>query len=137
MIRKTEYMTFFLSGGVIYNLLELLWRGYSHWSMTIAGGLCCIIIHFINQKWIKKNIFFRCLIGCAVITAVEFAIGIIVNRILMLNVWDYSNMSFNVLGQICPVFSLLWFVLSFPICYFSNVIRYFFDSIETREKQTI
>jgi len=130
-------MTFFLSGGVIYNLLELLWRGYSHWSMTIAGGLCCIIIHFINQKWIKKNIFFRCLIGCAVITAVEFAIGIIVNRILMLNVWDYSNMSFNVLGQICPVFSLLWFVLSFPICYFSNVIRYFFDSIETREKQTI
>jgi uncharacterized membrane protein len=25
-----------------------------------------------------------------------------------MNVWDYSDMPFNLLGQICPSFSLLW-----------------------------
>jgi uncharacterized membrane protein len=28
--------------------------------------------------------------------------------------WDYSTLPFNILGQICLPFSLIWIVLSFP-----------------------
>ena len=38
----------------------------------------------------------------------------IVNIILQWNVWDYSNVPFNVMGQICLPFSIIWFFLSLP-----------------------
>ncbi len=135
MIKKAEYPLVFVLGGLIYNLLEIIWRGYTHWSMTVAGGLCCLCIHFINWKWQRVHIVYRCLIGSLIITAIEFVVGVIVNLVLDLSVWDYSNMPLNVLGQICPLFSALWFLLSFPVCYFSGVVRTFFDVNGKSKKQ--
>ncbi len=48
--------------------------------------------------------FFKCIISGGIITAVEFAFGCIFNLWLGLNVWDYSDVPYNVLGQICPKF---------------------------------
>lgn len=135
MIRKVEYTCVFLAGGVIYNLIEMLWRGFTHWSMTIAGGLCVLIIHLLNQRMRERSMGFRCVLGCAVITGVEFAVGVVVNLMLGLNVWDYSGMYGNVLGQICPAFSCMWFLLSCPVCGFSNLTRQFFDRIEAHENR--
>lgn len=36
----------------------------------------------------------------------------LVNRVMHLGVWDYSAAPFNLLGQICLPFTLLWF----PLC---------------------
>jgi len=36
---------------------------------------------------------------------------VLVNMRLGWGVWDYSEMPGNVLGQICPTFSAIWFVL--------------------------
>lgn len=130
MVRKAEYICVFLSGGVIYGLLELMWRGYTHWSMTVAGGICVLVIHLLNQKLGGRSMAFRCAVGCAVITGVEFVFGVVVNIILGWNVWDYSGMYGNILGQICPAFSCLWFLISFPACAFSSLARLFFDGIE-------
>ncbi len=134
MIRKVEYTCVFLAGGVIYNLIELLWRGFTHWSMTVAGGLCVLLIHLLNQRMPGRSLAFRCVLGCAVITGVEFAAGVVVNLWLGLNVWDYSAMAGNVLGQICPAFSCMWFLLSFPVCGLSRLSRQFFDLVEGRER---
>lgn len=82
--------------------------------MAVAGGGCFLTLYRINEK--KKHIplILRCGIGAAVISVVELLFGIILNKIMKLNVWDYSSMSFNIMGQICPLYSFLWFLLSFP-----------------------
>ena len=43
MLKKIEYICVFLSGGIIYSFIEVAWRGYTHWSMTIAGGICFML----------------------------------------------------------------------------------------------
>ena len=133
MIRKAEYVCVFLAGGVIYGLLEVMWRGFTHWSMTLAGGICVLLIHLLNHRLYHRNMALRCFLGCAVITGVELVVGVIVNRMLGLNVWDYSGMYGNFLGQICPAFSCMWFLISFPACGFSSLVRRFFDRIEENE----
>lgn len=133
MIRKTEYICVFLVGGILYSMIEVLWRGYTHWSMTMAGGVCLVLIHWLNMKLHERDILLRCLLGCLMITGVEFAAGVIVNLWLGLDVWDYSGMACNLLGQICPAFSILWFFISFPACMVSDSTRKFFIMLEKRE----
>lgn len=52
--------------------------------------------------------------GAAVITTIEFLVGITVNLLMGWEVWDYSERNFNLMGQICLIFSLCWFILCIP-----------------------
>ena len=98
----------FLLGGCGYVLLELVYRGRSHSSMFVAGGLCLVLIGFLDA--LPLPFFLRALLGAAVITAVELTIGLLVNRDF--SVWDYRDQPGNFLGQICPLFSALWIPLA-------------------------
>ncbi|MBQ8403913.1 MAG: hypothetical protein IJX55_05765 [Clostridia bacterium] len=106
----------FLIGGVGYGLIELLWRGETHWSMVITGGACLLAICAVNRRFCKKHLLLRAAACSAIITLVEFCVGILVNRLLGLDVWDYSSMFGNILGQICPLYTFFWFLLSLPVC---------------------
>lgn len=107
----------FLFGGVGYGLIELIWRGRTHPSMVLTGGACFSIIYGMN-KWLRKRpLFVRCALSAAAITAVEFSVGLVVNRLLGLGVWDYSNQKFNLLGQICPLYTFFWFLLCIPLIF--------------------
>ena len=44
-------------------------------------------------------------------TAVEFVAGLVLNLWLGLDIWDYSHLPFNLMGQICPQFAALWWGL--------------------------
>lgn len=118
-----EYITVFGFGGVIYGLVEVVTRGYTHWSMFLTGGLAFLLIYIVNSKLGDKSLFLRCLIGCVIITSLEFTVGCIVNRQFNMNVWDYSDRPLNVLGQICPFFSLMWFLICIPANYLSLLLR--------------
>ena len=107
----------FMLGGVGYGLLELIWRGRTHFSMVLTGGACLVAICAVNEKMKKRNIFLRASVCAAAITAAEFAVGMVVNRLLGMDVWNYGGMPGNVLGQICPLYSFLWFLLCVPICF--------------------
>lgn len=122
MVKKMLCM-FGLCGG-IYVLLELIFRGRSHISMFFAGGLSATCIFFCCQfgRLKKACTFTKCLFGSAVITAVEFVTGAIVNLWLRLSVWDYSDVPFNLFGQICLPFSLIWFVMTLPILGFGRLL---------------
>lgn len=109
-----EYLTVFGFGAVIYSLVEVITRGYTHWTMTITGGVAFLLIYLINMNFKTNSLILRCLVGCAVITAIEFTVGMLVNRGLHMNVWDYSDEKFNLFGQICPLFSLMWFLICIP-----------------------
>ena len=133
MIRRTEYLCVFLTGGIIYGCLEMLWRGFTHWSMVAAGGICLLLIHLLNHRLARWNFFIRCVIFSLVITAVEFSVGVVVNIFLGLEVWDYSSVPGNILGQICPSFMLLWLVISVPAILLSCTARGFFLMLADRE----
>lgn len=99
-------------GGVIYYIIEVLFRGYSHWSMIILGGICFVLIGLLDE-WQKRPPMLRQMVqGAVIVTVLEFITGCIVNLWLGWNVWDYSNLPFNILGQVCLFFTLAWFFIT-------------------------
>lgn len=44
-----EEVCLFLFGGISYCLIEISWRGYTHWTMGIVGGLCFLGIGLLNN----------------------------------------------------------------------------------------
>lgn len=124
----------FIIGGLLYILIELSYRGYSHWTMFILGGLCFVLIGGINNyiSW-DMPVYEQMMIGSVIITMLEFICGCIVNLWLGWDVWDYSNMPYNVLGQICLPFSILWFFISLVAIVADDYIRYWlFDEEKPR-----
>lgn len=119
-----KYLTLFLVGGVFYYALEVLFRGYSFLAMAGCGGLCFIICGVINEKSRCMPLVLQQLIAASGITVIEFIFGLILNVWLGLNMWDYSNMPGNILGQICPQFMVLWFFLSAVGIILDDVIRW-------------
>lgn len=105
------------SGGAGYGLLEILWRGYTHVSMLIAGGFCFWLIIRIAKS--ESCLLFKSLLGGMVITFVEFISGCVVNLWMKLAVWDYSGEICHLLGQICLRYTMLWTALcavAIPLC---------------------
>ncbi len=115
MTKAAENLILFLFGGIAYSMIEVLFRGYTHWSMTVTGGICLVLMyrHFTARP--HDPLAVKCLFGAVTITVLEFAAGCIVNLWLGWNVWDYSGMMFNLYGQICLPFSALWFLLTAPV----------------------
>ena len=113
-----------LAGGSIYVMLEILYKGSSHISMFAAGGLALSLIDKIDGKWLREeSLLCRLTAGALTITAIEFAVGFVVNIILKRGEWDYSHLPGNILGQICPLFTALWFLLSLPAVGLCRLLR--------------
>lgn len=113
----------FLIFGVSYYLLEILWRGYSHWTMIIVGGLCGLLIGLINEITPKMNTVLQMLLGSIIVTILEFTAGCVLNIWLGLGIWSYTNLPFNILGQVSLLFSILWFLLSYIVIWLDDEIR--------------
>ena len=41
----------FLIGSFGYMGLELLWRGHTHWTMGLAGGICVTLLYTLFQTF--------------------------------------------------------------------------------------
>lgn len=120
-----KYLILFDTGGLLYVLLELLWRGWSHWSMFILGGICFIALGLINEvfPW-DMPLWKQMLAGACIVTALEFITGCIVNLWLGWDVWDYSKMPGNILGQVCPQFFMVWIFVSLGGIVLDDWLRY-------------
>ena len=108
-----ERFTVYLLGAFGYGGLELLWRGRTHWSMLLLGGLCFLLMYCIDTE-MHAALWQKWLLSAVVVTTLEFLCGCLVNLRLGWNVWDYSGMRGSLLGQICPRYFLLWLLLSIP-----------------------
>ena len=117
-----EVLFVYMLGALGYGGIEMLWRGRTHWTMLLLGGACFVLIYGITvflhiplwQKWPL------CAAG---ITALEFLTGCLVNLRLGWAVWDYGGVPGNLLGQICPLYTVYWFFLSIPCSGLSLAIR--------------
>ena len=119
-----KYILIFLVGGFGYGLLEILFRGFTHWSMIITGGSALLILYLINLALPNTPTILKALIGALSITIIEFSVGIIVNKVFSFGVWDYTGTPGNILGIITPSFSLIWFMISLiMISVFKNIQR--------------
>jgi len=110
ILKIWKTMVLFYTGGAAYLSLELLYRGRSHGSMFLAGGMCFLLIGRLNHISPRLPLPARAAVGALIVTMVEFAAGLLVNREYA--VWDYRNQPGNLMGQICPLFTALWMPLS-------------------------
>lgn len=119
------YTIMFFTGGFVYCGIEILYRGFSHISMLFAGGICFLLVGLVeNMLGESASIIAQMLICGLMITLVEFIFGIVVNRQMHLNVWDYSGEQYNFKGQICLLNCNLWFLLSAPAIILHDYMRF-------------
>ena len=111
----------FCVGAAGYGGIELLWRGRTHWTMLLAAGVCLMALRAVSRS--RLPFWAQCIAGSGCITGVEFAFGLICNRALHWNIWSYEGFWGNLLGQICPLYSLLWLGLCVPVLWVLRRIR--------------
>ena len=109
-MRFLKHCILFYTGGAAYMTLEFLWRGRSHGSMFLLGGLCFLLIGKLSALLKRVPLAFQLVTSSVMITGLELATGLLVNRDY--SVWDYRTVNYNYLGQICLPFSLLWIPVS-------------------------
>ena len=127
MKKLFKYGFLLLIGGLIFVLIELITRGWSHWTMFILGGICFISLGLINEdiSW-DTPLLIQMVLGCSIITLLEFSTGYIVNLWLGWGVWDYSEQFGNISGQICLQASAIWLLLSAVGIILDDYLRYWF-----------
>lgn len=130
-----EKLFIYLLGAAGYGILELLWRGYTHWTMLVVGGLCFFLIYHIFRRYSFCTIWEKALAGSMIITVVELLSGIVINVILGWEVWDYSDEFFNIMGQVCLLYSVLWFAVSAGLVYLCKKLEPFIEFLCTGEKR--
>ncbi len=129
-----KYLFLLFVGGSIYYGLEVLFRGHSHPAMFFVGGICFILCGQLNEiySW-EMPLWIQMFWSAVIITLVELISGFYLNIVLRLNIWDYSDLPFNVAGQICLPYSILWFFLSAIAIILDDYLRYwFFDEEKPR-----
>lgn len=123
----SKYFFLYIIGGAIYYNIEILWRGYSHWTMFVLGGIAFLFCGIINEftTW-EYPLWKQVLRADAFVVMAEFITGCIVNLCLGWNVWDYSDLKWNILGQSCPQFALLFAPLCLLAIVLDDYLRYWF-----------
>lgn len=125
MCRVIKPLTLFIIGGLTYYLIEILWRGYSHWTMFLLGGICFLYAGIQNKYVAWDYPLWKQILRVDIfILIAEFLTGCIVNLWLEWHVWDYSNMPLNLFGQICLPFALLWVPISTAAIVFDDYLRF-------------
>ena len=110
--KVAEYAFLWILGGSIYFAFELIFRGFSHWSMFILGGICMMFFAFQGSASNFSEPLWKQVFRCTIfVISCEFITGIIVNKWLGIDVWDYSDMPLHLFGQICLPFALLFAIL--------------------------
>lgn len=122
-----KHLSLFGIGAFLYLLTEIIYRGHTHWTMGLVGGVCFIFVGLINVflSW-DTPLWIQGIIGSVIITVMEFISGWILNIWLGLGIWDYSQMPFSFMGQICLAFSIAWIGLSLLVIILDDYLRYWF-----------
>lgn len=121
--RVSEVVFLMAAGGSLYYLIEIGFRGYSHWTMFVLGGLALTfcsfqgeVMHWSEPLWLQ---IFRAVLF---LTSLEFITGIICNKWLKIRIWDYRDQPLQLWGQICLPFIVLFSGLLMLAILFGGVV---------------
>ena len=115
LVRRLLTVGVFFAGFFCYPRMEIWYRGTTHPSMALAGGVCAAAVYGINCALRRSCLIVRAGVSGFCITGIEFVFGVVCNLWLKWNVWSYSAFRFSLWGQICPTYCLLWCLLSVPL----------------------
>ena len=118
-----ENLLIFLIGASFYGTIEILWRHYTHWTMLLVGGICLVLLYRAFSVIEKSSLAEKCLLGGVIITSVELFSGSFINLFFHLDVWDYSFLPYNLFGQICLFYSVLWVMLCLPAVFLCKGLK--------------
>ena len=109
MKKLSEILFLWAVGGCLYYGFEMIFRGFSHWSMFLLGGICLLFFWLQGSKTEWSDPMWVQVIRCTIfVVSCEFITGIIVNKWLGWGVWDYSEEPFHLFGQICLPFAVIF-----------------------------
>ncbi|MCQ2480096.1 MAG: putative ABC transporter permease [Clostridia bacterium] len=123
MGRIKETIIVFGFGCFLYSLVEVIFRGFTHWTMFLTGGVVFCCLYYVFDISCGENIIKGAFLGSVIITTAEYAVGCVLNLGLNMRVWDYSAIPANLFGQICLKFSLGWFALSIFAFFIASLLR--------------
>lgn len=123
---------FGLIAGGIYLLIELVWRGRTHWTMLPLAAAIFVCAGILDEQENPPPFWAQVAIGTIIATALELAAGLVLNVWMGLGVWDYSNLPGNVIGQICPQFTAAWAILMVISIKLENLMHKIADRISKK-----
>ena len=87
--------------------------------------LCFVVLGLINEvlPW-DMPLWEQAAVGVLLITALEFFTGCVANLMLGWQVWDYSDLPWNILGQVSLKYSALWLPVSLAGIVLDDCLRY-------------
>ena len=91
--------------------------------MGILGGIAGLFIGLLNEKT-KLSILKQTIISAFFITIIEFLTGLLLNIYLDFAIWDYSKLPLNVMGQICILFIVFWFIITPFAIWLDDILRF-------------
>lgn len=96
---------------VSFSQKRLVNRGFLKGPVLPIYGSGAVIILFFCLPF-KSNIFLVYFVGLTSATILEYFTGWLMETVLKMRYWDYTNDKFNYKGRICLKSSLFWGVLS-------------------------
>lgn len=111
-------MLLWFFGGTIYFLIEVAYKSLTEhperisWTMLVLATLLTIPVERCGAElpW-ECPLWIQALTCASLVTVVELVAGLVLNVFLGLNIWDYSDLPFNLWGQICPQYAAAWWFL--------------------------
>ena len=101
--------------------------------MGLLGGIAGMFIGLLNEKT-KLSIFKQTIISALFITTIEFLTGLLLNIHLGFAIWDYSSLPLNIMGQICILFIVFWFIITPFAIWLDDMLRFLIFSEEKPNK---
>lgn len=120
-----EWAWYFLTYSALGFLLEVVFahltgRGNRGRKCLLFLPLCPVyglgaLLILLLPEWIQQSWPLLLVGATGAATAAEYLMGLFYRRCWRVRFWDYSGLPFQVQGQICLPFSLLWGLLSLPM----------------------
>lgn len=120
--------TIFVACGIVYIIIELLYRGYTSLSMFFCAGAIGLLASLVNNLFSFEILLqWQLAIGTGIATFCEGVTGLMLVVIYGYNpVWDYSRLPFTFFwGQCNFYFCLIWTILCFVAILIGDSIEYY------------
>ncbi len=108
-----KYIFIGLFSSFVYCSVEILFRGWTHWTMALLAFIVGIILSIINDEILEYDDYFelQVLFGTCVCIVFEGIFGLLFNQDF--KIWDYRNLPYTFFfKQLNLIFCGAWMIIT-------------------------
>lgn len=94
----------------IFKTGRLINRGFAKGPFCPIYGVGISLSYLLLSS--VRSFLLLALFSMAIATAVELAVGLAIDKLLDIRLWDYREERWSIGGYVCPKFSLIWGIVS-------------------------